>query len=132
MISKQRGKKRHKHCKTEQHEGLISFFRHSEFCGISLIFIKGLNAALKKQNKKVLAILYLFSLSFVTKKKTTRCCQEPKSLSQQCLTSSLSLLETCVSILQHRCTDTACKWSHRRCGITGNLNQASESQVISG
>lgn len=63
--------KRNKHHRTEQHEGLISFFRHFEFCGVFLTFIRGLNAALKKQSKKVPAVLYLFSLSFVTNKKTT-------------------------------------------------------------
>lgn len=44
--------KRNKHCRTEQHEGLISAFRHFEFCGISLTFIRGLNAALKKNQTK--------------------------------------------------------------------------------
>lgn len=45
----------------------------------------------------------------------TSSCQEPKSLSQQRLSATLSLLKTCVSILQHRCKDAVCKWLYRRC-----------------
>lgn len=45
-------RKRNKHCRAEQHEGLISFFRHFEFCEISLTFLTGLNAALKKKGKR--------------------------------------------------------------------------------